>query len=283
LRKREAGSSLKLLFKTKIEKEALIISSKTKTALTCWQQINKMGSGIARIASQLLFPASCLGCGVTVSQHGTICPKCWQDLHLISRPFCPIMGNPFSYDAGEDLLSMEALHDPPPFAAARSVALHDGLARQLITRLKYGNHTELAPWMANWMIRISEDFFQKKPLIIPVPLHRLRFWQRGYNQSAELARFIAAETGQDFFPEGLRRKKYTHQQVGLSAKARKANLRGAFHVPDTARQKIHNRPIVLIDDVFTTGATVRAAAKTLCDAGATCVYVLTFSRAPSPS
>jgi len=110
-------------------------------------------------------------------------------------------------------------------------------------------------------------------------LHRLRFLRRGYNQSAELARIIAAKTRHDFFPEGLRRKKRTRQQVGLSAKARQANVHAAFDVPDKLRYRIRERSIVLVDDVFTTGATVRAAAKTLMEEGAAEVYVLTFSRA----
>jgi len=239
--------------------------------------------GGAHLCLSLLFPPTCPGCGIHVSQNGTVCQKCWDALKLISHPFCPVMGIPFSYDAGEGVLSVEALTNPPPFTAARSVALHEGLAGRLVTRLKYGNHTELADWMADWMIRVGGDFFQKQPLIIPVPLHRWRFLQRGYNQSAELARIIAAKTGHDFFPEGLYRKKRTRQQVGLSAKARLANVSAAFHVPDALRCQIRDRSIVLVDDVFTTGATVRAAAKTLCAAGAAHIYVLTFSRALLPS
>jgi len=188
------------------------------------------------------------------------------------------MGTPFPYDAGEGLVSVEALDNPPPFRSARSVVIHDGLAQRLVTRLKYGSHTELAPWMANWMIRAAADFFDKDTILVPVPLHRFRFWQRGYNQSAELARVIAAKTQSYFFPEGLVRKKYTRQQVGLTAKARQNNVRAAFHVPPSAKSKLRAKPVVLVDDVFTTGATVRAATKALAEAEVAHVDVLTFSR-----
>jgi len=188
------------------------------------------------------------------------------------------MGTPFPYDAGEGLVSARALSDPPPFRSARSVIIHDGLAQRLVTRLKYGNHTELAPWMANWMIRAAADFFDKETIIIPVPLHRFRFWQRGYNQSAELARVIATKSRSCFFPEGLVRKKYTRQQVGLTAKARQNNVRAAFHAPQSAHDKLRGKPVVLVDDVFTTGATVRAATKALLEAEVAHVDVLTFSR-----
>jgi len=250
------------------------------------QQLNKAYRHFTQIALSVIFPPVCLGCGVQVSQNGVVCADCWPQLSLISRPFCPIMGTPLPYDAGngdegEAFFSAEALHDPPPFDAARSVALHHGLAQNLVTRLKYGQHTELAIWMADWMFRAAVDFFDKVPLIIPVPLHRFRFWQRGYNQSAELARALAirAKNKNCFFPEGLRRKKWTRQQVGLSAKERKANMRAAFEVPAQAYSQIRDQSIVLVDDVFTTGATVRAAALTLREAGAASIYVVTFSRA----
>jgi len=227
----------------------------------------------------VLMPATCPGCGVHVAENGTICPSCWGKLRFITRPFCPVMGTPFAYDAGSGLLSGEALRDPPPFAHARAVVVHDGLAGRLVSSLKYSAHTELAPWMAHWMVRVAKDLLEESEMIIPVPLHRLRFWQRGYNQSAELARAMAAETKKRFYPEGLVRARRTKPQVGLDAAARRRNVAAAFSVPKGAMAQLANRSIILVDDVFTTGATVRAATKTLLNAGARQVDVVTFSHA----
>jgi len=230
----------------------------------------------------LLLPPTCPGCGVHVAQNGTICPSCWERLRFITRPFCPVMGVPFSYDVGDKILSAEALQDPPPFSRARAVVEHDGLAQKLVSSLKYASHTELAPWMAHWMARVAKDLLKESDMIIPIPLHPVRFWQRGYNQSAELARTLARKTNKLFYPEGLVRHKRTKQQVGLDATARRRNVATAFLVPKQALSEIENRHIVLVDDVFTTGATVRAAAQTLRMAGAARVDVITFSRALAP-
>lgn len=189
------------------------------------------------------------------------------------------MGIPFQYDPGDKLLSGEALRDPPAFKHARAVVEHDGLAQRLVTRLKYGDHTELAPWMANWMLRTGRELVEECDIVIPIPLHRTRFWKRGYNQSAELARVIAAKGGKVFFPEAVIRIKATHQQVGLKMTERRENVRGAFSITKKAQKRIKNSKILLIDDVYTTGATVRAASETLIKVGAASVDVLTFSHA----
>jgi len=249
------------------------------------QQLKWVKAGMAALVTSkqvgvdLLLPPSCPGCGVHVSQNGTICPSCWGKLRFITRPFCPVMGIPFSYDMGDKILSSEALQDPPPFAHARAVVEHDGLAQKLVSALKYASHTELAPWMAHWMVRVAKNLLAESDMIIPIPLHPARFWRRGYNQSAELARTIARKEKKLFYPEGLVRHKRTKQQVGLDASARRRNVAAAFLVPKQALSDIGNRHIMLIDDVFTTGATARAGAKTLLDAGAKKVDVLTFSHA----
>lgn len=188
------------------------------------------------------------------------------------------MGTPFVYDPGDGFLSGEALQSPPPFAHARSAVVHDGLARNLVTRLKYGDRTELASFMADWMVNAGNDILADCDLIVPVPLHFRRFLTRHYNQAAELSRYIAKKTGKDFRPDVLKRHRYTRQQVGLRATERHKNVKGAFTVPKAGKTAIKGKNIILVDDVFTTGATVRAATTTLCKAGAHKVSVLTFSR-----
>ncbi|MHC5306554.1 ComF family protein [Bartonella sp. LJL80] len=226
----------------------------------------------------LLFPPTCPGCGVIVASNGTICAQCWSELRFITKPYCPVMGTPFVYDPGDGFLSGEAMQSPPPFAHARSAVVHNGLARSLVTRLKYGDRAELAPSMADWMIIAGGDLLIACDMIVPVPLHLIRFLRRSYNQAAELGRHVARKKSLPFHPELLIRRRHTRQQVGLHAKERQRNVRGAFIVPARQRQILKGRHIVLIDDVFTTGATVRSAARALLRGGAGQVDVLTFSR-----
>lgn len=185
---------------------------------------------------------------------------------------------PFSVDFGLGAVSAGAIANPPVYTAARSATIHANVARQLVTRLKYGDRTDLAPWMANWMIRAGKSLIAEADMIVPIPLHRNRFFARRYNQSAELGRAIAIKTNIEFCPEALMRKKSTKQQVGLNEHQRQENVRGAFQVPEHAYIKVTGRNVLLIDDVLTTGATVNSAAKALFKAGATKVNVLTFSQ-----
>ncbi|WP_367173637.1 ComF family protein [uncultured Bartonella sp.] len=226
----------------------------------------------------LLFPPTCPGCGVFVEKTGTICPECWKQLHFITKPYCPVMGTPFTYDQGEGFLSGEAIQSPPPFTRARSVVAHFGLARSLVTRLKYGDRTELAPFMAEWMTIAGKELIESADMIVPIPLHYRRFLKRTYNQATELSRNIARSTGKPLQPFVLKRQKNTRQQVGLLKKARQRNMIGAFIVPEKEKAKIKDKRILLVDDVFTTGATVRSATKALLRGGAKSVDVLTFSR-----
>ncbi|MBH9974225.1 MULTISPECIES: ComF family protein [Bartonella] len=226
----------------------------------------------------LLFPPTCPGCGCFVDKNGTICPECWQKLHFITKPYCPIMGTPFTYDPGDVFFSGEAIQSPPPFGRARSVVAHFGLARTLVARLKYGDRTDLAPSMAEWMVTAGKELIDSADMIVPVPLHYRRFLKRKYNQATELSRHIANRTGKPLEPLVLMRRKNTRQQVGLVKKARQRNMIGAFRVPEKQKEKIRDKHILLIDDVFTTGATLRSATKALLRGGAESVDVLTFSR-----
>ncbi|MGH6763911.1 MAG: ComF family protein [Phyllobacterium sp.] len=227
---------------------------------------------------RLCFPPSCMGCGKHVADAGTVCGACWSGLRFIERPYCAVLGVPFNHDLGDSILSAEAIADPPPYRRARAVAVHDGVPKRMAHGLKYSDRTDLAPWMAGWMARAGQELIGECDLIVPVPLHPRRLWMRRFNQSAELARAISNRTGKPFEPEALRRIKRTQQQVGLGAQERARNVRGAFRVPEREEIKVRGRSVLLVDDVYTTGATVKAATRALLKGGAGAVDVLTFSR-----
>jgi ComF family protein len=241
--------------------------------------LNKVGGKAAlRFASAILFPPTCLGCETLLAEPGSLCADCWRKLRLIERPFCCVLGTPFDHDPGEGSLSPEAIAAPPAFDRARSVAVHTGLARRLAGDLKFRDRTDLAPWMGRWMVRAGSDLIADADMVVPVPLHRGRFLQRRYNQSAELARALAAQADLPFAPELLLRARPTRQQVGLDARQRETNVRGAFRVPPPARTVLKNKRVLVVDDVYTTGATLGAVARALKRGGAAHVDVLTFSR-----
>lgn len=237
--------------------------------------------GIATVLRDLVFPPSCAHCHVRTERHGGLCARCWSSLRFIERPYCEVLGTPFAHDPGAGMLSAEAIAHPPAFNRLRSVALHEGIARDLVHDLKYRDRTDLAPMMAAWMARAGTEALADCDVVISVPLHRFRLFGRKFNQSAELGRHVARLAGKRFCPQALVRKKRTAQQVGLTANARALNVRGAFVVPEAMAPEVFGRHVVLVDDVFTTGATVSAATRALKKAGAREVTVLTFARAIS--
>lgn len=223
-------------------------------------------------------PMTCPACGLLTGNSRGLCVGCWSSLRFLEEPWCDRLGTPFPYDLGPGALSAAAIADPPVFARARSAVAHEDKAAALIHALKYADRTDLAPLIAALMARAGRDLLPSTDLIVPVPLHRFRLLSRRYNQSALLARELAAATGKPHAPTVLVRKRATRQQVGLSREGRADNVRGAFLVPPRARPRLAGRSVLLVDDVFTTGATVSAATRALLRGGAREVNVLTFAR-----
>ncbi|MBB3594271.1 ComF family protein [Rhizobium sp. BK529] len=231
------------------------------------------------VLADLVYPPACAACGISTGGHRGLCSKCWSDVRFIERPYCEVLGIPFSHDLGIGILSAEAIANPPPFDRLRSVAAHDNAIRTLVHGLKYRDRTDLAPMMAGWMLRASDGMVQRSDAIIPVPLHRTRMVSRKFNQAAELARHLARLAEKPLLPGTLLRAKRTSQQVGLGVRAREDNVRGAFVIAANKENDVFGKRIVLVDDVYTTGATVSAATRVLRKAGAADITVLTFARA----
>ncbi|WP_245480418.1 ComF family protein [Neorhizobium sp. NCHU2750] len=227
----------------------------------------------------MVYPPVCLSCGALTGRHGGVCAACWSGVRFIERPYCEVLGLPFSYDPGPGMLSAQAIADPPVFARLRAAAIFDGAARAMVHGLKYRDRGDLAPVMAGWMERAGQDCLAGCDAILPVPLHRTRFALRKFNQAAELARHLSGRTGTPYLPAALVRTKRTQRQVGLTARARQDNVRAAFAIAAGHEAEVFGKRLVLIDDVYTTGATVSAATRALKKAGATEVSVLTFAMA----
>jgi ComF family protein len=146
--------------------------------------------------------------------------------------------------------------------------------RQLIHRLKYGGEQQLGRGLGRLLAHHLPAFSNAPTVLMPVPLHRRRLIERGYNQSFELARGVASVTGLPIHPAGIVRQRCTVPQAGLNQSERRANLRNAFR----ARRALHAAHICLVDDVITTGATGNALAATLLAAGAIRVSLMALAR-----
>src|SRR5665213_848943 len=234
-------------------------------------------SHAARLALDIALPTLCVSCREPVNGEG-VCAKCWAKLSFIAPPYCPRLGIPFVYDPGPDLLSMEAIANPPAYQRARAAVRYDDVARTLVHALKYQDRTDLAPAMGRWMARAGDELLGEADALVPVPLHWRRGWSRRYNQSGALARSIERQSGVKVASEALRRVRPTQQQIGLSRSQRASNVQGAFKVATQRQSDIAGRRVVLVDDVLTSGATVDACARALLRAKAASVDVLVFAR-----
>src|SRR5271170_3592897 len=151
-------------------------------------------SHAAKLALDIALPTLCVACRDPVDGEG-VCANCWAKMSFIAPPFCPRLGIPFVYDPGPDMLSMEAIANPPAYARSRAAVRYDDVARTLVHALKYQDRTDLAPAMGRWMARAGQELLDGADALVPVPLHWRRAWHRRYNQSGALARIIERQSG----------------------------------------------------------------------------------------
>jgi ComF family protein len=230
-----------------------------------------------RVVVDFALPPRCPGCGVVTQAQDAFCFGCWSSLDLLGPPCCAKCALPFEHGgAGEDALCGACMADPPAFDRLRAAVAYGDLARAVALKLKYGRKPGVAGTMASLMARHVDA--AAAPILCPVPLHRWRIWRRGYNQSALVAAALARRFGLEVRPDLLHRVKRTPPLKGMSPRERRLTVRGAFRINDRLRASIKGRNILLIDDVFTTGATAGACARTLKRAGAAEVSVLCWAR-----
>jgi ComF family protein len=226
----------------------------------------------------LLYPPLCLGCDKAVVHADALCPDCFRSLRPITAPLCPVLGLPFEASLGPEARSAEAIADPPPFDRARSAVLYNDVARALVSRLKYGDRPEIARFCARLIAQAGHELWGDDAVLVPVPLHRTRQFSRRYNQSTELARALSRITGIPSDPALVMRRKKTRQQVGLSGGARQRNVADAFQARADLALRLKGRRAIIVDDVMTTGATVKSVTRALRAGGAERVDVVTFAR-----
>jgi ComF family protein len=229
-----------------------------------------------RVLVDLALPPRCPGCGAVTPADHLFCLPCWRALDFLGGPGCSTCGLPFDYDLGPDARCAGCIADPPALDAMRAAVAYGDIARRLALRLKHGVRPGLATTLARQMRRLLAD--RPVDLVVPVPLHRGRLWRRGYNQAALIARALALEAGLDWNPELLVRRRRTPLLRGLGRRDRARAVAGAFAVPPRWVAQLRGRHVLLVDDVYTTGATANACARVLKRAGAASVTACCWAR-----
>jgi ComF family protein len=226
----------------------------------------------------IILPPRCAGSGAVVDAPGMVSPAFWSELSFIDSPFCDTCGLPFGFGSTAGTICAGCIDEEPEFTRARSAVVYNDASRKLVIGFKYGDRLHSVQTFVPWMARAGEALIADADIVIPVPLHFRRLWQRRFNQSAVLGEMLAKRSKLGFAPDALIRQRHTVKQKGLSRKERHANVRGAFAVNEKQAAGLCGKNVLLVDDVFTSGATLNECARVLKKAGATQVYVLTIAR-----
>ncbi len=252
------------------------------------------GPGLWGRLQVFAFPAPCLACGRPLGPgpvHLGLCRPCRGAL-VRPAPGCAVCGEPIPGARFAPLPSGyrcgECRHRPPAFDALRAAWEYRGPLIPVIRALKFRGLDYLGTHLGAELLAVVRELGGEWDLVVPVPLHWRRRWSRGFNQAERMARPLADALGVPCLP-ALRRRRATRAQVGLPRRERLANPRGAFApryraslgASPTAARRIAGRRILLIDDVVTSGATLRAAAEALVAAGARRVAAIAAARTPA--
>ena len=230
-------------------------------------------------AISMLYPPRCLGCGTLVESDFGLCGTCWRNTAFIGGTACDSCGVPLpGMRDGYKLECDDCMAHPRPWRLGRAALIYKGKARSLVLALKHGDRVDIARPAAKWMAQVGRDLISTHTVIAPIPLHWTRLLKRRYNQSALLAQALAEETGAAHCPDLLRRTRRTKPLDGHSQVARRRALENVIEPHPKRRHRMAGRPVLLVDDVMTSGATLEAATEACHAGGARDVCVLVLAR-----
>jgi len=236
---------------------------------------------LTRFLGLVVFPSFCRLCGAFLESpdERIVCGECWSRAVPRRGPACLCCGR-FLEGAGEAHLCQRCLNDPPAFTVHRSAGRYEGRVKDLILLFKYGRCSVLAGGMAAFLERAlggDTALWDSVEAIVPVPLDRRRKRERGFNQSLLVAREIGRRRGLPVLDRRLVKTRPVPPQVSLEAVERERNVRGAYDV--RKKEEVRGRTLLLLDDVYTTGSTLRECSAVLRKAGAAEVRAVTIAQA----
>ena len=242
------------------------------------QTLKRQIASFTMQAVDAVLPPRCAVSGEIVERQGAISPKAWLELDFIAEPFCVCCGFPFEYEVDKGAQCTSCLAHTPPFKQARSALKYNEASRNLILGFKHADKTHIVAAFMPWLKRCGADMLEAADYVVPVPLHRWRLLSRRYNQSALIAQMLGRECKVPVLIDALVRTRATPSQGHLTAKERVRNVKRAFGVNPQTSACLKGKTVVLVDDVYTTGATVKECSKALLKAGAAEVSVLSLVR-----
>ena len=219
----------------------------------------------------LLFPIHCAGCQ-KIGQ--VLCLPCIAQIQPLPSPICDFCGTPLSTYG----VCKNCQYHRPKLSGQRAVSLYQDPLRGCIHALKYGGNTRLAQPLGLMLAQTFRSYGMHADILIPVPLHKDRYQQRGFNHASLLANVCSAEIGVPMYDNILIRHRATVAQVDLHPRERYQNVAGAFVCSTYAKSVLNGRRILIIDDVSTTSATLEACATPLFEAGAKQIWGLVLAR-----
>ncbi|KCV82501.1 ComF/GntX-like protein [Actibacterium atlanticum] len=230
-------------------------------------------------ALHAIFPPQCIGCGELVDRDFALCGTCWREAHFITGLVCDSCGVPLPGDGDGSVEQCDdCLKTARPWTRGRAAVMYEGTGRKLVLSLKHGDRAELARPAASWMAQAGAPLKLDGMIVAPVPLHRWRLLKRRYNQSALLAQGVADAMGLVHCPDLLMRVRATETQDGKGVDQRFANIAQAIRMSPRQMHRVEGKPVLLIDDVMTSGATLSACAEACMAVGAASVSTLVLAR-----
>jgi len=230
-------------------------------------------------ALQIVFPPRCVGCGEMVDADFQLCGACWRDTPFINGLICDACGVPLpGVEAEGAEYCDDCLKITRPWEKGRAALLYEGRARAMVLQLKHGDRHDIVHPASRWMAHRAKPLLADETVIAPIPLHWRRFLRRRFNQAALLSKALGRHLQRQHMPDLLLRRQATENLDGKGREERFQTLADSMALNPQFAAQIQGRPVLLVDDVMTSGATFSAAACACLDAGASQVNVIALAR-----